>query len=118
MYISETNYAEAIDNLEDCMFALASMHQQIISKGYATDEDLAYIETRFTEALRYILTLNAHKTHASQFAQYIFDQNENGHRIYEALGASHIENSIVSQFGSFLENIVNCRRKVSNVQKI
>ena len=111
MYISDTNYAQAIDNLEDCMFALASMHQQIITKGYATDEDLAYIEPRFTEALRYILTLNAHKTHASKFADYIYDQNENGHRIYEALGASHIENSIVSQFGSFLNNIINCGKK-------
>ena len=111
MYISDTNYTQAIDNLEDCMFALASMHQQIIAKGYATDEDLAYIEPRFTEALRYILTLNAHKTHASKFARYIFDQNENGHRIYEALGASHIENSIVSQFGSFLNNIVNSAKK-------
>ncbi len=111
MYISDTNYAQAIDNLEDCMFALASMHQQIITKGYATDEDLAYIEPRFTEALRYILTLNAHKTHASKFADYIYDQNENGHRIYEALGASHIENSIVSQFGSFLNNFINIEKK-------
>jgi|TARA_Y100000289_G_C3837821_1_gene106978 hypothetical protein len=111
MYISDTNYAEAIDNLEDCMFALASMHQDIISKGYATKEDLAYIEPRFTEALRYIITLNAHPTHASRFAQYIYDQNENGHRIYEALGASHIENSIVSQFGSFLNNFINIEKK-------
>ena len=111
MYISDTNYEEAIDNLEDCMFALASMHQDILVKGFATDEDLKYVEPRFTEALRYILTLNAHKTYASQFAQYIFDQNENGHSIYEALGASHIENSIVSQFGSFLNNIVNSAKK-------
>ena len=111
MYISDTNYAEAIDNLEDCMFALASMHQDIISKGYATKEDLAYIEPRFTEALRYILTLIAHPTHASRFHKYIYDQNENGHFIYEALGCSHIENSIVSQFGSFLNNIVNSTKK-------
>ena len=111
MYISDTNYAQAIDNLEDCMFALASMHQQVISKGHATKEDLAYIEPRLTEALRYIITLNAHPTHASKFARYIYNQNENGHRIYEALGASHIENSIVSQFGSFLNNFINITKK-------
>ena len=111
MYISDTNYAEAIDNLEDCMFALASMHQDILVKGFATDEDLKYVEPRFTEALRYILTLNAHPTHASKFAQYIFDQNENGNQIYEALGIYNSEGSIALQFGAFLNNIVNSAKK-------
>ena len=111
MYISDTNYQEAIDNLEDCMFALASMHQDILVKGFATDEDLKYVEPRFTEALRYILTLNAHPTHASKFAQYIFDQNENGNQIYEALGIYNSEGSIALQFGAFLNNIVNSAKK-------
>ena len=111
MYISDTNYAEAIDNLEDCMFALASMHQDILVKGFATDEDLKYVEPRFTEALRYILALNAHPTHASKFAQYIFDQNENGNQIYEALGIYNSEGSIALQFGAFLNNIVNSAKK-------
>ena len=101
MYISDTNYEEAIDNLEDCMFALASMHQDI----------LKYVEPRFTEALRYILTLNAHPTHASKFARYIFDQNENGNQIYEALGIYNSEGSIALQFGAFLNNIVNSAKK-------
>jgi len=118
MYISDTNYHEAIDNLEDCMFALASMHQDILAKGFATDEDLAYIEPRFTEALRYILTLNAHKTHASKFARYIFDQNQRGHQVYEALGIFNTEGSIVLQFSAFLNNIVNCTKRETNVQKI
>ena len=111
MYISDTNYEEAIDNLEDCMFALASMHQDILVKGFATDEDLKYVEPRFTEALRYILTLNAHPTHASKFARYIFDQNENGNQIYEALGIYNSEGSIALQFGAFLNNIVNSAKK-------
>ena len=51
MYISDTNYAEAIANLEDCMFALMSMHFQTQKKGYATKEDLRYVEPRLINGL-------------------------------------------------------------------
>tara|TARA_Y100001938_G_scaffold76982_1_gene106501 strand:+ start:1909 stop:2253 length:345 start_codon:yes stop_codon:yes gene_type:complete len=113
MYISETNYAEAIANLEDCMFALKSMDNQIGSKGFATDEDLAYIEPRFTEALRYILTLNAHKSHYKKFREYIVDQDKNGNTTYEALGLGNSVGSIVEHFGDFLSNIIHCPKKGS-----
>jgi len=113
MYISETNYAEAIANLEDCMFALKAMDKQIGSRGYATDEDLEYIEPRFTEALRYILALNAHKSHHEKFLQYIVDQDENGNSTYEALGTGKSVGSVVENIGHFLSNIVHCTKKGS-----
>lgn len=111
MYIHDNNYKEAIDNLEDCMFALKSMDNQIGSRGYATAEDLEYIEPRFTEALRYILALNANKTHSKNFLQYVVDQDENGNSTYEALGLGNSVGSIVEHFGDFLSNIIHCPKK-------
>tara|TARA_R100001460_G_scaffold54550_1_gene93862 strand:+ start:1216 stop:1557 length:342 start_codon:yes stop_codon:yes gene_type:complete len=110
MYISDTNFKEAIDNLEDCMFALKSMNERIRTQGYATDEDLEYIEPRFTEALRYMLTLNAHKTHYTKFRDYIDNQDEHGTQIYEALGIGNSVGSIVEHFGEFLYNVTYCRK--------
>jgi len=113
MYISNTNYQEAIDNLEDCMFALKSMDQRIGDRGYASDEDLEYVMPRFTEALRYMLALNAHKTHYIKFRQYIIDQDTNGTKIYEALNVGYTHGSIAEQFGDFLSNIIHCPKKGS-----
>tara|TARA_R100001460_G_scaffold53960_1_gene93149 strand:+ start:1195 stop:1539 length:345 start_codon:yes stop_codon:yes gene_type:complete len=111
MYISDTNYTQAIDNLEDCMFALASMDHQIGSKNYATKEDLAYVEPRFTEAMRYIVSLNAHPKHQQEFREYLADQKVSGTKAYEALGQTTPYGSFIDHLAHFLNNIVHCPKK-------
>ena len=113
MYISDTNYEEAIDNLEDCMFALASMDQQIANKNYATKEDLAYVEPRFTEALRYIVSLNAHPAHQAEFRIYLMDQKLSGTDAYEALNIRAPYGSFIEHLAHFLNNIIHCPKKES-----
>ena len=111
MYISDTNYAEAIANLEDCMFALKSMHLQTEEKGYATKEDIAYVEPRFEEALSIILQLNKHPVHQKEFYLYIMDQKIAGTTIYEALGSPLPYGSIITHLGNFLADIVEIQKR-------
>ena len=106
MYISDTNYAEAIANLEDCMFALKSMDSQMGKKGYATKEDLEYVTPRFTEALRYMLELSKHPIHSESFKHYIKEQNHSGARVYEALGNRMPFGNFTDHIGEFLSNLV------------
>lgn len=111
MYISDTNYAEAIANLEDCMFALMSMHFQTQEKGYATKEDLRYVEPRFEEALSIILDLNKHPVHQQEFKLYILDQKIAGTTIYEALGSPLPYGSIIQHLGNLLYDIVEIQKR-------
>ena len=106
MYISDDNYEQAIANLEDCMFALKSMDSQMGNKGYATKEDLEYVQPRFTEALRYILALSKHPTHSEAFKLYIKGQTENGCKVYEALGNRLPFGNFTDHIGWFLSNLV------------
>ena len=114
MYISDKNYDQAIENLEDCMFALKSMDQQIGRKGHATSEDIAYMIPRFEESLRYILSLTAHRAHQDKFQGYIKDQQETGTDMYEALNIGYALGSIVEHFEQFLLNMIHSRKKGGN----
>tara|TARA_X000001382_G_scaffold128238_1_gene117488 strand:- start:60 stop:425 length:366 start_codon:yes stop_codon:yes gene_type:complete len=116
MYISDTNYAEAIANLEDCMFALMSMHFQTQEKGYATKEDLAYVEPRFTEALRYILELNKHPIHSQSFKHYLTKQFNEGARVYEALGKQIPAGDFTDHIAHILHKLVQIQKKESDIK--
>jgi len=106
MYISD--YAQAIDNLEDCMFALCSMDLAIGKQNYATQEDLAYVEPRFTEALRIMLALNNSKEHRDKFRDYIGDQRVSGTNVYQALNIHQPYGTFADQLAHFLSNILQC----------
>jgi len=106
MYIS--NYKDTIDNLEDCMFALCSMDKSIGDKNYASQEDLAYVEPRFTEALRIMLALNESKEHRDKFRDYIGDQRVSGTNVYQALNIHQPYGTFADQLAHFLSNILQC----------
>ncbi|BCV04227.1 MAG: hypothetical protein CM15mV81_320 [uncultured marine virus] len=91
MYISDTNYHETIDNLEDCMFALSSMHQDILAKGFATDEDLEYIEPRFTGFEIILLSMLTKLTPQDLQDTSSIPKTQRGHQVYEALGIFNTE---------------------------
>ena len=95
------------------MFALKSMQNIMHDKGYATKEDLAYVEPRFTEALRYILELNKHPIHSKSFKHYLKEQSIRGARVYEALGNPLPSGDFTDHIGEMLYNLVHIDKRES-----
>ena len=68
MYIDDNNYDTAIENLDDCIAAINNMLDYTIKpRGFASKEDHKYLEPRFSEANRYIISLLAHPKHNEKF---------------------------------------------------
>ena len=68
MYIDDNNYDTAIENLDDCIAAINNMIDYTIKpRGFASKEDHKYLEPRFSEANRYIISLLAHPKHNEKF---------------------------------------------------
>jgi len=68
MYIDDNNYDTAIENLDDCIWAINNMLDYTIKpRGFASKEDHKYLEPRFSEANRYIISLLAHPKHNEKF---------------------------------------------------
>ena len=68
MYIDDNNYDTAIENLDDCIAAINNMIDYTIKpRGFASKEDYRYLEPRFSEANRYIISLLAHPKHNRKF---------------------------------------------------
>ena len=68
MYIDDNNYDTAIENLDDCIAAINNMFDYTIKpRGFASKEDYRYLEPRFSEANRYIISLLAHPKHNRKF---------------------------------------------------
>ena len=68
MYIDDNNYDTAIENLGDCIWAINNMLDYTIKpRGFASKEDHKYLEPRFSEANRYIISLLAHPKHNEKF---------------------------------------------------
>ena len=109
MYIHDDNYKEAIDNLEDCMFACWSMLRQYVDKTISLD-DLEYISPRLTEAMSIMTQLASHPKHHQEFAYYLLDQRCVGAQIYHWQGRPvRVYGDFTSHIGNFLQAVCTTR---------
>ena len=109
MYIHDDNFKEAIDNLEDCMFACWSMLRQYVDKTISLD-DLEYISPRLTEAMSIMTQLSCHPKHHQEFAYYLLDQRCVGAQIYHWQGKPvRVYGDFTSHIGSFLQAVCTTR---------
>lgn len=105
MYISDDNYREAIENLEDCMFASWSMLRQYVDKTISLD-DLKYISPRLVEAMSIMTQLASHPKHHHEFAYYLLDQRCVGAQCYHWQGTPvRVYGDFTSHIGNFLQAI-------------